>query len=299
MKAKKYIKRVLLSLLLLVLAAGLTVGGLHVWNRYQEKKRLAQKPYFTEKKISYGAMAYMTGEFHCESSPRFTWDMKEEDWPDYSHYTLEATGDTKIVVTVLNYILFEDLDERDRKASELAKQYGFSAENPITVDWVMEHPEDAVEIVHISAYGGADFRDKDYIYSMYEKITGKQVETEDDTEEETEDERKSDVDSDQAQGEEDWTDYNENTTLVKLGAEDIAKQLNYWLFEDFEECDRKALELAEQYGFSAENPVTETWIVGNPEAAVEIMQLTQDGDELLRSWHYVFRYLKNNWKAAY
>lgn len=205
MKAKKYIKRVLLGLLLLVLAAGFTVGGRHVWKQYQEKKRLAQEPYFTGKKISYDAMAYMTRGFHCECSPGFTWDMKEEDWPDYSYYTLEATGDTEIAVTVLNYILFEDLGERhrktaelakqiygriipntfeqqasrDRKAAELAKQYGFSSENPITVDWVMEHPEEAVEIMHTSAYGGSDFEDKDYIYSMYKKITGKQVETED------------------------------------------------------------------------------------------------------------------------
>lgn len=280
-----------------------------MWKQYQEKKRLAQKPYFTEKKISYGEMAYMTREFHCECSPGFPWDMKEEDRPDYSYYTLEATGDTEIAVTVLNYILFEDRGERyrkaaerarakqygisdiyeykascDRKAAELAEQYGFSSTNPITVDWVMEYPEEAVEIMYASADGGSDFEDKDYIYSMYKKITGKQVETED----ESEDESEGDVSSNQVQEEEDWTDYSDTTVLVRLQAETIAKLMNSWLFEDHDERDRKAVELAEQYGFSAENPITVDWVVGYPEDAVEIMRLTQEGKDLLRSWHEMY-----------
>ena len=278
MKAKKYIKRAVLFLLLLVLAAGFTVGGRHVWNQYQEKKRLAQKPYFTEKKISYGEMVYMVDAFHCECSPGFPWDMKEEDRPDYSHYTLEATEDTEIAVTVLNYILFEDRGERyrkaaelakqygisdiyeyraswDIKAAELAKQYGFSAENPITVDWVMENPEEAVEIMHVSADGGSDFCDKDYIYSMYKKITGKQVETEDESES---DESESDVSSNQIQEEENWTDSDDYNSmlLVRAMAQNMATLMNSYLFEEPDESDRKAIELAEQYGVSAENPIT-------------------------------------------
>lgn len=310
MKAKKYIKRVLLSLLLLVLAAGFTVGGRHVWKQYQEKKRLAQEPYFTEKKISYGAMAYMTGGFHCECSPGFPWDMKEEDWPDYSYYTLEATGDTEIAVTVLNYILFEDRGERyrkaaeqakqygfsntleqqasfDRKAAERAKQYGFSAENPITVDWVMEHPEEAVEIMHTSAYGGSDFEDKDYIYSMYKKITGKKVETEDESES---DESESDVSSNQIQEEENWTDSDDYNSmlLVRAMAQNMATLMNSYLFEEPDESDRKAIELAEQYGFSAENPITADWVREHPEKMVEIMRLTPEGVDLLHRWNQLY-----------
>lgn len=92
-------------------------------------------------------------------------------WVQRLQYTiLAATEDTETVVTVRNYRLFEELDERDRKASELAKQYSFSSNKPITVDWVMEHPKNAVEIMRLISKGGERFTHwRDYAASTYKK----------------------------------------------------------------------------------------------------------------------------------
>lgn len=92
----------------------------------------------------------MTGEFHCDCSPRFMWDMKEEDWTDYDDITAMVRLQAETVAMLMNSWLFEDPEECDRKAAELAEQYGFSEENSITAGWVVGHPRDAVEIMQLT-----------------------------------------------------------------------------------------------------------------------------------------------------
>ncbi len=77
---------------------------------------------------------------------------------------------------MLNYYLFEERIESDRGGWEKAEAYGFSLENPITIEWVMEHPKEAVEIVQATANEGDDFDDYQWIKSKYDKITGEMEE---------------------------------------------------------------------------------------------------------------------------
>ena len=69
--------------------------------------------------------------------------------------TLEPSEYTNKVVTVMNYILFEEASEKDAKGIESAKGYGLSKENHLTAEWITTHPREAIEIKNgMENYGG-------------------------------------------------------------------------------------------------------------------------------------------------
>ncbi|MBU5472805.1 hypothetical protein [Roseburia sp. MSJ-14] len=75
--------------------------------------------------------------------------------------------------------MFDDLSEYDRDGFEKAKEYGFTTDNRLTVDWGMKHPNEAADIMESMASDGADFI---YlfclVYLKYEAITGEVIDTE-------------------------------------------------------------------------------------------------------------------------
>lgn len=91
--------------------------------------------------------------YHVKSTPGYPWDMDEEKWPDYSCYTIESTEDTEKVAVVLSYELANELANElyssEQEAIELFKKYGFSKENPITAEWIMDNPQKAVKIMRL------------------------------------------------------------------------------------------------------------------------------------------------------
>ena len=170
MKKKRIIKTIKILLLIIVLLAG--VKGILVYRDYKaEEERMAQKPYFTKYKLNEEEMNILNSQFHVETTPDWWENWNEEDRPDYSYYKIEATEDTKIVVAVLNYWLFDDKLEMDQEAWKKAEEYGFTTDNRITTDWVIEHPGEAVEIMTAMGDGGDIFRYLEDIYKVYDKIT--------------------------------------------------------------------------------------------------------------------------------
>lgn len=167
MKKKRIIKTIKIILLMIILLAG--IKGVLLYRDYRaEQERMAQKPYFTKYKLTATEMGVLDAEYHVKVIPTIG-NMDKEDWPDYSYVTIEATEDTKIVVTVMNYWLFDDLSEVDKDAWEKATEYGFTTSNRITVDWVMKHPREAVEIMTTMGDGGDIFRYLEDIYKIYDK----------------------------------------------------------------------------------------------------------------------------------
>ena len=161
----------------IVLLAGIK-GILQYQENKSEEERLAQSPYFTKDKLNEAEMNILVGQYHMKTDPGWSEKLKKEDWPDYSYYTIEATEDTEIVVAVMNYWLFDDLSELDKDAWEKATEYGFTTDNRITVDWVMDHPREAVEIMDSMASYGEIFQElREWIYPIYERITGEKIET--------------------------------------------------------------------------------------------------------------------------
>ena len=164
---KKHI--ITIILLIIVLLAG--VKGILVYRDYKaEEERMAQKPYFTKYKLNEEEMNILNSQFHVETTPDWWENWNEEDRPDYSYYTIEATEDTKVVVAVMNYWMFEYRDIYDRGGWEKAEEYGITEDNRLTTEWVMEHPREAVEIMTSMVNEGDIFRYLEDIYKVYDKI---------------------------------------------------------------------------------------------------------------------------------
>ena len=178
MKIKRVVKAIKIVLLIIVLSVGIK-GGLMYRDYCAEQERMAQNPYFTKDKLTEHVMNVLKQKYHVKVTPswRKSWDKK--DWPDYSYYTIGATEDTEIVVTVLNYWLFDSRYEVNQAGWKKAEEYGFTTDNRLTVDWVMEHPTEAAEIMEAMASGGDHFINLfDLVYPRYEAITGETIDIE-------------------------------------------------------------------------------------------------------------------------
>lgn len=164
---KKHI--ITIILLVIVLLAG--IKGVLLYRDYKaEQERMAQKPYFTKYKLNEEEMNILNSQFHVKTTPDWWENWNEEDRPNYSYYTIEATEDTKVVVAVMNYWMFEYRDIYDRGGWEKAEEYGITEDNRLTTEWVMEHPREAVEIMTSMVNEGDIFRYLEDIYKVYDKI---------------------------------------------------------------------------------------------------------------------------------
>lgn len=174
---KKHIIKITIGLLIVFTFIGI---GCKYFLYKMEEERLKQSPYFTEYKLSGSEMTMLHLCFYIESTPQWRgWydndKLKEEDWPDYSYFTIEETEDTEVVITVMNYKLFEEKSKWSKRAQEKAEKYGIDENNRLTVEWVMKHPKEAIEIMRemeiVWEYG-----DWQWVSSLYEKITGDSIE---------------------------------------------------------------------------------------------------------------------------
>jgi hypothetical protein len=182
-------KKVIVAVaIMLLLAASIKPACILYYDYHKEKNRLSQDAYFTEYKLTRYEYIVMATNYYVDEKPSWRDDLNEDDWPDYSYYTMEATDNTEMVVTVLNYRLFEDFSDNDREGLERAEEYGFSLENPITVEWVMKHPKEAVEIMNEMWNNGYLFDDYQRMKRVYDNITGAVEDATEQSEESTEDE---------------------------------------------------------------------------------------------------------------
>lgn len=178
MKIKHIIKIAIWLILLVILAKGCCV----YYAYEKEKERLEQKPYYTKYKLTASEMSALDCGYHMKITPELDelgYEERLENWPDFSYFTIEKTEDTEVVITVLNYWLFDHRYELDRKAWETAEKYGITTDNRLTVEWVMDNPKKAAEIMNSMSSEGDIFRYlKEHIYPVYEKITGTSMEKE-------------------------------------------------------------------------------------------------------------------------
>ncbi len=145
-----------------------------IQNYYEQRKeqeRLAQAPFFTEFELSHSEIFDMQSFFRVFSDPDYFGLLDNaEDWPDFTYCTMFATDETEMAVAVLNYDLFVKCDEWTQDAKQRAEAYGFSFDNPITVEWIMEHPRQAIGIVREMPNDGYEYRSAHQY--RYEEIFG-------------------------------------------------------------------------------------------------------------------------------
>lgn len=170
----KHIIKIIIQLLIVTIIIG---SGYKYYLYKVEKDRLAQPAYFTEYKLSGDEMTKLIRFFSVKSSPELkVWYnediLKEEDWPDYTYFTIESTEDTKIVVEVMNYQLFDEKSKWNEEARKKVEGYGINENNRLTVEWVMKHPKEAIEIVIELNDIVGNYGDWQWVLSKYESITG-------------------------------------------------------------------------------------------------------------------------------
>lgn len=163
MKNRKGLMTILVILIILIQDVLLSMGIVNYIEK-EEREKKSTIAYFTDKGLKYSEMRFMREYFMVEEDP-YSLDFEEEHWPDYSYYTIAPTEKTEKVVSLVNYHLFINPNESDISALEIAKEYGFSKDNWITVDWVMENPKDAIKICDELGY---DTWNHDLIWAGYE-----------------------------------------------------------------------------------------------------------------------------------
>ncbi len=124
-----------------------TVAIFMTHKHIQEQKRLSEKPFFTEFKLSEKELEYFASYYWIEVTPQLQNGLNQEDWPDFSYYTMQPTKETEMATVVLNYWLFDMEWECGVKEKKIIEEYGFSIDTPIEVNWIMTHPREALEIV--------------------------------------------------------------------------------------------------------------------------------------------------------
>ncbi len=185
-RSKKKILALMLLAVVLVIT-GLAVSyGIPLYKEYREKKaeekRRSQEPYFTEFHLTWEQMYAMWYYYGIGTTPQmyFIADPEDEEWPDYSYFIMKPTSRAERVVVVLTYRMFVNPKyEEEERASILASGYGLSAEKPMTVDWVLEHPVEAVEIMQEANYIRDGYHRIDsMVDDVYDEIMGTQEERE-------------------------------------------------------------------------------------------------------------------------
>ena len=162
---KKYIVAGLAVLLLLAVCAGLYI--------YISVEKEPEEPYFTDAKLSADEMGELVYHYHFSCEPEFSdylEDYAENKDPDYSDYKLAPDELTEMTIAVLNYALFVEAWEEDAGAISYAEKSGLSSDNPITSEWVLENPREAIAILNKTFDEGAAFYSTRYITERYSII---------------------------------------------------------------------------------------------------------------------------------
>ncbi|MFI3202022.1 MAG: hypothetical protein R3Y54_10975 [Eubacteriales bacterium] len=128
---------------------------LYAGNEYRkEEKRMATPPYFTESKITISEFSVLYNRYKVDYEPEvdmfsestYMQSLNHMHWPDYTYYEIQPTEASEKIVTVLNYLLFVERDEKGHYAIDYAEECGFSYENPITTQWIVTCPVEALKL---------------------------------------------------------------------------------------------------------------------------------------------------------
>ena len=123
--------------------------------------------------LSYSEITSLNSWFGIETIPelpKLRVKFRDEGQTDFTDMTMQASEYTYKVAAVMNYILFEEASEKDAKAIQIAEECGLSKENPLTAEWILTHPREAIEIKNGMENYGEIIYNQDKILEKYEEI---------------------------------------------------------------------------------------------------------------------------------
>ncbi len=139
-------------LVILPINVVLMAGGYYLFEKEQERIKYMG---YTEYDLNKLQMDYLIGlydiyipEYKNAPMTFFTDNMYNPDKDKYKFVKGESCEEQ---IEKINSLLFDNNDRNYESVREIAAIYGFNKDNPITSDWVITHPMDAIRI---SSYKG-------------------------------------------------------------------------------------------------------------------------------------------------
>ncbi|MCA5014125.1 MULTISPECIES: hypothetical protein [unclassified Enterococcus] len=163
-------KRRNISMLLGIFILLLLVGsGVIYFHKEGKKSEMKEPAVYTKQKLSNIQVRILVSRLYLDADPSITLastNTKQEN----ENMTLTTTDDTEKAVVVLNYYLFYDLSDYDKKGYEKAVEYGFNKEKLITIDWIMDNKKKAFDILYAMFDANSLFEDRNAILRTYERV---------------------------------------------------------------------------------------------------------------------------------
>lgn len=156
--------------IIVAVCAVVVVLGFSFYSHHEKREQEAKEneiPVFTKDHLKDLQIRYMVNKLYMISNPSLR---KISLLESHKNMTLKETEDTNKAIVVLNYFLFDDLDEFDKEGYKKATEYGFSKNNRITVNWVMNHKKKAFTIMYNMFDHGHVFEDKELILKRYDQV---------------------------------------------------------------------------------------------------------------------------------
>ena len=128
---------------------------------------------YTRYRLSYTEAASFCSWFGVELTPKLEITEEkylEEGRTDFTDVAMRGTKYTDQVVAVLNQLLFEEPSIWNNRAVKKAGEYGLSEENPMTAEWLLAHPKEAMEIKNAMENYGEIIYNQDTILKKYREI---------------------------------------------------------------------------------------------------------------------------------
>ena len=137
-------------LVILPINVALMAGGYYLFEKEQERIKYMG---YTEYDLNKLQMDYLIGlydiyipEYKNAPMTFFTDNMYNPDKDKYKFVKGESCEEQ---IEKINSLLFNDNDGRYECTRESVLKYGFNENNPITSDWVMKHPYDALNMLMV------------------------------------------------------------------------------------------------------------------------------------------------------
>ncbi|BDH63984.1 hypothetical protein [Enterococcus faecalis] len=158
--------------IIVVVCAVVVVLGYSLYSHHEKREQEAKEneiPVFTKDHPNNLQIRYMVNKLYMISDPSLR-KISLLESESHKNMTLKVTENTNKAIVVLNYYRFDDLDEFDKEGYKKAVEYGFSKNNRITVDWVMNHKKRTFTIMYNMFDHGHVFEDKELILKRYDQV---------------------------------------------------------------------------------------------------------------------------------
>lgn len=145
------------------------------WGGKYDYEQLTSDAVYTPYQMTYRELRHVNSMFGLYVESSEIGQQFAEGRRDFTDMTLQKTDYTEKAAAVMNWSVFEECEAEYTPAKGKAAEYGLSKENPITADWIVTHPKEAIEIKNLMKNYGEILYCEDEMQKIYEKVNRKEI----------------------------------------------------------------------------------------------------------------------------